>query len=105
MPKLTEAQVQDSPETEHRKCLTRTFLDELTSLINRHSMEGVSNTPDYILAQYIEGCLHAYEQAVQHREKWHGRKSRPLHTRYGRVMKEMEKFSDTRHGMGMTHCH
>ncbi len=53
------------------------FLRELADLINRHSMESASNTPDYILAMYLEQCLLAFETATQQRETWYGRDSRP----------------------------
>jgi hypothetical protein len=50
-----------------------TFEKELEGLINAHSKENESNTPDYILAQYICSCLAAFNVAVQHRENWYGR--------------------------------
>ena len=49
------------------------FEEELRSLINRYSRENESNTPDFILAQYIEKSLLAFNQAVNSREKWYGR--------------------------------
>jgi hypothetical protein len=54
-----------------------TFLNELVCLINRYSRENASNTPDFILAQYIDGCLLAFETAVQQRETWYGRDAAP----------------------------
>lgn len=53
------------------------FEQELTALINRHSRENESNTPDFILAQYIEGCLQTFARATQQRETWYGRDARP----------------------------
>lgn len=53
------------------------FEKELQSLINRHSQENASNTPDFILAQYLAGCLGVFNTAVQQRETWHGRDARP----------------------------
>jgi hypothetical protein len=44
-----------------------TFEQELTTLINKHSLENQSNTPDYILAQYLQSCLNAYT-----RDTWYG---------------------------------
>ena len=41
-----------------------TFREELTGLLNKHSMENAGNTPDYILASYLYNCLHAYNAAV-----------------------------------------
>lgn len=53
------------------------FLLDLTHLINRYSRENESNTPDFILAQYLEGCLAAFTTATQQRETWYGRDARP----------------------------
>ena len=53
------------------------FEKELRELINRNSMENQSNTPDYILAQYMHACLLAFTTAVQQRETWYGRDARP----------------------------
>jgi hypothetical protein len=50
-----------------------TFLGELEQLINKYSQENQSNTPDFILAGYLEDCLSAYNRALQAREKWYGR--------------------------------
>ena len=50
-----------------------TFEQELEALINRHSMEGASNTPDFILAQYLLACMEAFAATVKAREKWYGR--------------------------------
>lgn len=49
------------------------FERDLDALINRHSLENESNTPDFILAQYLVGCLKVFAMAVNDREKWYGR--------------------------------
>lgn len=49
------------------------FGKELESLINRHSIENGSNTPDFILAEYLQQCLSAWNSAVASRENWYGR--------------------------------
>lgn len=51
------------------------FKKELERVINRFSMENESNTPDFILADYLVGCLDAYDATVNAREKWYGRKN------------------------------
>lgn len=48
------------------------LVKELASVINRYSRENLSNTPDFILARYIENCLHAYEAATNERDAWYG---------------------------------
>ena len=51
------------------------FEQELKDLINKHSAENASDTPDFILASYMNNCLLAFEDAVQEREVWYGRKT------------------------------
>jgi hypothetical protein len=48
------------------------FLQELESLINRYSKESGSNTPDFILTEYLSACLDAFDAASRAREKWFG---------------------------------
>lgn len=50
-----------------------TFERELVGLINRYSQENESDTPDYILANYLLDCLAAYNRALQIRERWYSR--------------------------------
>lgn len=50
--------------------LASAFEIELQALINRHSMENQSNTPDFILAAYMMACLQAYTTASHARDKW-----------------------------------
>ena len=45
--------------------------------INTNSAENASNTPDYILAQFVCACLAAFNTATQQRETWYGRDARP----------------------------
>lgn len=53
------------------------FEKELEVLINRHSLEGLSNTPDFVLAQYLMACLFAWNGATNRREEWYGRAPKP----------------------------
>ena len=50
---------------------TDNFRRDLKRLLNRNSMENASNTPDFILANYLLACLLAFDTAVQQREIWH----------------------------------
>jgi len=52
-----------------------TFEQELRHLINAHSMENHSNTPDSILAEYLCSCLDAFGRATTQRERWYGRRT------------------------------
>jgi hypothetical protein len=45
----------------------------IASAINCASAENGSNTPDYLLAHFLVGCLEAFDLAVQRRERWYGR--------------------------------
>jgi len=49
------------------------FTKELESLINRHSQENDSDTPDFILAGFLRDCLSAWNRATKERERWYGR--------------------------------
>jgi len=53
------------------------FRSELTSLINRYSKENGSDTPDWILAEYMSATLELFDSTVRAREKWHGRAPEP----------------------------
>jgi hypothetical protein len=46
---------------------------EIASLINRHCAENGSDTPDFILGQYLLGCLTLFDATVRRREQWYGR--------------------------------
>ena len=49
------------------------FRKKVENLINIHSLENGSDTPDFILSQYLVDCLQAYDKALQSREDWYGR--------------------------------
>jgi hypothetical protein len=50
-----------------------TLQRELEELMSKYCAENASNTPDFILAEYLIGCLNAYNQAVVKRAEWYGR--------------------------------
>lgn len=54
-----------------------TFQEELQRLINRHSAENCSNTPDFILAKFLSDCLQAFDRGVNRRDGWYGVELRP----------------------------
>ncbi len=53
------------------------FEHELRGLINYHSMENGSNSPDHILAAYLADCLKSYDLAVCRRDQWYSVKLEP----------------------------
>lgn len=46
------------------------FEKELTSLINKHSMENGSDTPDFILSRYLTSCLKSWDQNTTLNKEW-----------------------------------
>lgn len=46
--------------------------DELRGLLNAHSCENASNTPDSVLATHLLDCLDAFDRAVKARDDWYG---------------------------------
>lgn len=54
--------------------------DEIAAVINRHCAENGSDTPDFILAQYLMDCLRAFDGAMVARERWYGREKTPAAT-------------------------
>ena len=46
--------------------------EELEKLLNGVNAENESNTPDFILAQFLFSCLSAFDEAVNRRDKWYG---------------------------------
>ena len=45
--------------------------DEIRDVLNRHSAENGSNTPDFILAEFLIGCLSLWDRNVTRRENWY----------------------------------
>lgn len=56
---------------QYRESRSLAFEKALENLINEYSKEDESNTPDFLLAQYIMGCLGAYNRAVKARDIWY----------------------------------
>ena len=68
------------------------FRKELEQVINRHSRENGSNTPDFILAVYLVSCLRAFDDAVNCRESWYGRQNdEARESRIDRARPHLEK--------------
>lgn len=47
------------------------FKSELEKLINHHSMQDISGTPDHILANYLIECLKVFDQSQNQCIEWH----------------------------------
>ena len=52
---------------------TNDLVAELSVLLNKHSAENQSDTPDFILAQYLFHCLQAFDNATRKRDEWYAR--------------------------------
>lgn len=50
----------------------RILADELTLALNRRNAENESDTPDYILGEFLSGVLEEFNRAVRERDKWWG---------------------------------
>jgi len=48
------------------------FEEALRGLLNSYSKENDSNTPDFILANYIHRCLETWAITTRERERWYG---------------------------------
>ncbi len=58
---------QPGPAAEHKP----SFRSELEHLINRYSLENGSDTPDFILAEFLADCLAGYDKALTARAAWY----------------------------------
>lgn len=47
------------------------FKKELCHLLNRFSQENGSDTPDFVLADYLCECLKAFNEATKIRTDWY----------------------------------
>jgi len=62
-PKDYEEMMKEKVESEFRQ--------DLTKLINVYSKENGSDTPDYIIADYLIGCLETFNKSVNDRRNWY----------------------------------
>ena len=53
------------------------FKRDLAKLINIYSLEAVSNTPDFIIAEYLTNTLLEFDKLMQSRDNWYGYSQRP----------------------------
>lgn len=53
------------------------FPKALRDLLNKHNKEMPSNTPDFILAEFLCICLEAFNKSVCNRTAWYGEQLKP----------------------------
>ena len=58
------------------------FRKEIESAINRCCKENDSNTPDFILANYLCNCLDAFTLATKNRDKWYSVHLEPCNSHF-----------------------
>jgi hypothetical protein len=46
------------------------LVDDFAEVINKRSIENFSNTPDFILAEYLVRCLENWNQTTVQRNTW-----------------------------------
>ncbi len=51
--------------------IKRTLQRDLAALLNEYSRENLSDTPDYILAEFMLAALNAFEIGVNNRANWY----------------------------------
>ncbi len=47
------------------------FRKDLEQAINFHNKESGSDTPDFILAEYLIDCLESFDKATKSRAEWY----------------------------------
>lgn len=48
------------------------LIKELEALVNKHSIENESDTPDFLLATLLSETLKTYAKVVKARDDWYG---------------------------------
>jgi len=64
------------------------FEKQIAEVINVYSKENESDTPDFILAQYLNACLKAFNEGVNARKKWYGGESNDF-ARIARIQRKI----------------
>lgn len=65
-----------------------TFEKALQTLINQYSKENGSNTPDFVLSEYLADCLDVFDKTMAKREIFYGRN---IHSSFDELMPEIRK--------------
>lgn len=53
------------------------LIREVATVLNKYSQENRSNTPDFMLSEFMLGCLNVYENTIVARNAWYSRTSSP----------------------------
>ena len=52
--------------------LSEEFCEELRALLNRNNIDGLTNTPDFILANHLVAAIEMWGASLEATRKWHG---------------------------------
>lgn len=69
---VTPGAIVDPAKLEEVLAGKRTFENELRELINKYSKENDSDTPDFLLQEFLSDSLDAYSKTVKKRDEWFG---------------------------------
>jgi len=61
-----------NPKDKESEEKSPSFEEELRALINKHSLENMSGTPDFILAGFLQNVLTDWNHATRARDRWKG---------------------------------
>jgi hypothetical protein len=59
-------------ERKGRTHMAEGLVQDVAALLNRYSQENGSNTPDFLLAEYLIACLATWNTMVVKRDQWYG---------------------------------
>jgi hypothetical protein len=67
---MSDANIITVPTPQPRETFPAQFVGELMQLLNKHSIDNALHTPDFVLSNYIVGCLSAYKAAREENKRW-----------------------------------
>jgi len=71
MPKTGEVEYHETRATpEEVEQASKEFQKDVEGLLNKHNFDTYSNTPDFILAEYLTNCLLSFGHSVKNRDAW-----------------------------------
>lgn len=71
------------------------FQESLARLINCYSLESGSDTPDFILAEFVVDAIKLFDKTVKKRDEWYGNPQKALPNLRGRIAKSHEEICQT----------
>lgn len=75
---LKLAKVRNTKTKKEKKEAKLNLYEKIEEVLNIACVEYESNTPDFILAEYLLSCLDAYNKATKKRDKFYGLKRKDI---------------------------